>query len=62
MRKKKLVSSANMVKFKIFEVRSLTYIRKRSGPSIDPCGTPQVILACNAELLLKLINCLRLFK
>ena len=23
--------------------RSLTWIRKRSGPSIDPCGTPQII-------------------
>ena len=47
MRKNKLVSSANMMKFKIFEEfgRSLTYIRKRSGPCIDPCGTPQVILA-----------------
>ena len=38
--KNKLLSSAKMVKFKIFEEfgGSLTYIRKTSGSRIDPCG------------------------
>ena len=41
--KKRLVSSANIIgsiKWDAFG-RSLTYTRKRSGPSIDPWGMPQ---------------------
>ena len=40
--KKMLVSSAKRIKSNTFDTlqRSLIYIRKRSGPSIEPCGTP----------------------
>ena len=42
--KKRLVSSSNIIgsnKRDAFS-RSLIYTRNRSGPLIDPCGTPQV--------------------
>ena len=41
----KFLLSANMTSIKGFDAlnRSFTKIRKRSGPSIDPCGTPQTI-------------------
>ena len=42
----KFVSSANKKNFSFEEQEqiSLTYRRKRSGPSTEPCGTAQVIL------------------
>ena len=61
MRKKRLVSSANIMGSKIFEAlqRSFTYIKNNEGPSIDPWGTLQVIFAKFMFLLLKDRNCLR---
>ena len=37
----KIVSLANIIRLSIFVAycRSFTKIRKRRGPSIDPCGT-----------------------
>ena len=42
--KKRLVSSANIIGSNKRDAfgRSLTYTRNRSGPRIDPWGTPQV--------------------
>ena len=42
---KMVVSSANKMKSSTFDVYviSLTYNIKRSGPSIEPCGTPHEI-------------------
>ena len=58
-KKKRLVSSANIIGSKIFEAlqRSFTYIKNNKGPSIDPWGTPQAIFAKFVFLLLKDKNC-----
>ena len=43
----RLVSSANMIgsnKFDAF-LRSFTYSKNSCGPSIEPCGTPHVIVS-----------------
>ena len=47
--KKRFVSSANRMSLASDETLqiSLMYIRKKRGPKIDPCGTPQVI--CSKE-------------
>ena len=39
-----LVSSANIINVSslLTKVRSFKYIIKSNGPSIEPCGTPQV--------------------
>ena len=52
--KKRFVSSANIMGFKMLEAlhKSLTYKRNNSGPKIDPCGTPQ--------LMFLLLDCLLL--
>ena len=44
--KRILVSSANKMKcgIEVVQGRSLMYSKKRRGPRIDPCGTPQVTL------------------
>ena len=43
----RVVSSAYIVKLNISRaaVMSLTYIMNRSGPNIDPCGTPMESVA-----------------
>ena len=40
------VSSANIIGVSLFEIlkRSFIYMRNKSGPRMEPCGTPQVIL------------------
>ena len=45
--KKKLVLSANIIGSNMFEAffKSSTYQRNRSGPKIEPCGTPQLIVS-----------------
>ena len=45
--KNKLVSSANIIGSNMFEAffKSFTYKRNRSGPKIEPCGTPQLIVS-----------------
>ena len=42
----KFVSSANIIGVSLLELlkRSFIYMRNRSGPRMEPCGTPQVIL------------------
>ena len=42
----KVVSSANKSDVRMFDTdaKSLMYIRKRRGPRMEPCGTPQLIL------------------
>ena len=44
--KNKLVSSANIIGFNMFETffKSLTYKRSRGGPKIELCGTSQLIV------------------
>ena len=37
-------------------------IKYNNGPNIDPCGTPHFISTEDVFLLLKLINCFRLFR
>ena len=37
-------------------------IKNNNGPNIDPCGTPHFISTEDVFLLLKLINCFRLFR
>ena len=46
-----MVSSANKIKSRIFDVYaiSLTYNMKSSGPSMEPCGTPQMTF-CGSEV------------
>ena len=41
----RLVSSANKEKLNRLEIKgkSLIYIINRSGPNIEPCGTPQLM-------------------
>ena len=42
----KFVSSANIIGVSLLELlkSSFIYMRNKSGPRIEPCGTPQVIL------------------
>ena len=42
--KNRLLSSANIIGSRIFEAfgKSLTESTNRSGPNIEPCGTPHV--------------------
>ena len=44
--KNKLVLSANIIGLNMFEAffKSFTYERNRSGPKIEPCGAPQMIV------------------
>ena len=37
-------------------------IKNNNGPNIDPCGTPHFISTEDVFLLLKLVNCFRLFR
>ena len=41
----KFVSCSNIIGFSLLELlkRSFIYIRNKSGPRMEPCGTPQVI-------------------
>ena len=49
--KNKLVSSANRLIFEfISTTMSFIYIKKRSGPRIEPCGTPADIELRSEEL------------
>ena len=43
--KNKLVQSAKMIDFKNFDLKDKTFIKsiERSGPKIDPCGTPHIV-------------------
>ena len=52
LEQKRFVSSANIIGSSMFEAlgRSLTYIKNKSGPRIEPCGMPHFIssmLVCN---------------
>ena len=49
--KKKLVSSANIIRTSTFEEleRSFTYNKNSNGPSIEPCGTPDLISFFNVS-------------
>ena len=57
-------SSANKILNKTLETfaRSLMYKRKRSGPKIDPCGIPQVILLSSEFVPAYSTYCSLLFK
>ena len=57
--KKILESSANKIKDKTLEdlQKSLIYIRKSSGPKIDPCGTPQFTIFVSELVLAIETNC-----
>ena len=54
MQVKKIVSPANIIGSKIFDVfgKSLMYIRNIKGPSIEQYGTMHVILSKVVQLLL----------
>ena len=62
---KNFVSSANIIGVSLFEIlkRSFIYMRNKSGPRMEPCGTPQVILR---HMLFSYLpsdtNCCRSFK
>ena len=47
-----LVSSAYIlvVAKSVMLLRSLMYIQNRSGPSMDPCGTPHLIMSCSERI------------
>ena len=51
-----LVSSANRIEERIFDTDaiSLMYNKNKNGPSMDPCGTPQVIFVISEGVLLYL--------
>ena len=61
----KFVSSANIIGVSLFELlkRSVIYMRNKSGPRMEPCGTRQVILR---HMLFSYLpshtNCCRCFK
>ena len=59
-----VVSSANKIKSRIFDVYviSLTYNIKSSGPSMEPCGTPQMIFSGFEVQLLKPTYCVLLVR
>ena len=61
--KKKLLSG-NITSIKGFDAlnRSFTKIRNRSGPSIDPCGTPQTISRQFLDTSWKNMYCLLLLR
>ena len=46
MKKEILVSSAKVLKSKVFGALHRSFInnKNRSGPRIDPCGTPRLML------------------
>ena len=46
----------------ILSVRSLMYIRKRSGPRTDPCGTPDWMDSQDDSMPFKTTLCLRLLR
>ena len=51
-----VVSSANRIEERIFDTDaiSLVYNKNNNGPSMDPCGTPQVIFFISEGVLLYL--------
>ena len=57
--KKRSVSSANIMGSNILDTlhKSFTYIMKRSGPKIDPWGTPQIISRLDVFIAPACINC-----
>ena len=61
----KFVSSANIIGVSLLELRksSFMYMKKKIGPWLEPCGTPQIILQ---HLLFSYLqsdtNCCRCFK
>ena len=57
--RKTLVSSANKIANHFSETfgRSFIQSKKKRGPKIDPCGTPQVIVFCVELLLFIVRNC-----
>jgi len=59
--KNKFMSSANIIEFSFFDAlhRSLIYIINRSGPSIEPCRTPQETSFRSILDLSNTIYCLR---
>ena len=59
-----LVSSANNIDMLAPDTvdKSLTYIKKSNGPSIEPCGTPQLIFSVLDLLPLYVTYCFLLDK
>ena len=57
--KNRFVSSANIMGSNILDTlhKSFTYIMKRSGPKIDPWGTPQIISRLDVFIAPVCINC-----
>ena len=54
-----LVSSAKIIGAEVLFMilgRSFMYIKKSSGPKIEPCGTPQLTLAQFQNLLLSSLS------
>ena len=62
--RKKFLLSGNITSIKGFDAlnRSLTKIRNRSGPSIDPCGTPQTISRQFLDISWENMYCLLLLR
>ena len=58
-----VVSSAKLRTLIFVELlRSLTYIKKRIGPRIEPCGTPQVMFTSGDLVSYHSMYCLRSVK
>ena len=59
LREKKTVSFANIMGSNILDTpyKSFTYIMKRSGPKIDPRGTPQIMSRLDVFIAPAYINC-----
>ena len=57
--RKTLVSSENQIANNFSETFGRSFIpsKKKRGPKIDPCGTPQVIVFCVELLLFIVTNC-----
>ena len=51
---KELLSANRRARLKRFSVESLMYIRNKSSPKSDTCGTPANVVSCadDAELIL----------